>query len=177
MGARRLKKDYKSSESEYYNNQYYVQGNRIRKPQPEQRPYGMPQGRPERTPRTSRPEKELSSINKGACFVLILAIVMSLTICINYIQAQSAVSDLNKDIIRVEKELANLKEMNKVYSEQINANLDLEEIYNTATNEYGMVRPNGDQILYFESAFSDFVKQYKEIPVDNNTGILNKIQD
>ena len=75
----------------------------------------------------------------------------------------------------MEKELNNLTKENKVQTNQLIAALDLDEIYQTATEELGMVRPSKNQVVYFDSNISDFVKQYGEIPKSNGSSIIDDI--
>lgn len=164
MGTNRTKKNSNTYETEYLNQDYYVDGNTIRQAVPEQKPNEIPETRPKTKPAKQRPKKELSSVNKGACLVLIVAIAITLFVCIDYIQTVSTVSLLNNDINQMEKDLTSLKEENKIRSEKLNAQLDLEEVYTIATEEYGMVRPDESQVIYFDKAYSEFVKQYDEIP-------------
>ena len=40
----------------------------------------------------------------------------------------------------------------------------LEQVYDAATNELGMVYARKGQIVYYESANEDYVKQYQDVP-------------
>ncbi len=180
MGARKISNNYDTNNEKYDYNEYYIEDNAVRKLRQDNRAYGLPQEevdirRQKRSSTKVKPEKELSSVSEGACFVLILAIGMTLFLGIDYIKTQTTISALNKDIIQSEKQLTNIKEENRIHKEQLNANLDLQRVYNIATAEYGMVRPSDEQVIYFESTFSDFVKQYEEIPSNDEFSILADI--
>lgn len=192
MAARNLKNDigtfeehrYTTKEKEFFENEYYLDGNAVRKLQPEQDAYGLPKRRHQdeverrrekRTRTITKPQKELSSVSKGACLVLILSIALTLIVCIDYINTQASLSILNKEIIQMEKDLTSLKDENKIGRDQLNAKLDLNRVYDVATTNYGMVRPNDDQVINFDSTVSDFVKQYKVIPKETQTNIANMI--
>lgn len=43
----------------------------------------------------------------------------------------------------------------------------LDDIYNVATNELGMVYAKKGQIIYYDSANEDYVKQYQDVPGSN----------
>lgn len=194
MGARKIGSEYNTTDEQYYytndeqylNSGYYVEGNTVRKHELEQNAYELPDYDPQEDVQRRRQEgthtrpktgKELSSVSKGTCLVLILAIAMTLYVCVDYIGIQSSVTTLNKDIIQMEKELTNLKEENLIHKEQLNANINLDQIYKTATNEYGMIRPSDEQIIYFDSTFTDYVKQYNEIPTNINKSIIDDISN
>ncbi|NLJ89525.1 MAG: hypothetical protein GX323_01380 [Clostridiales bacterium] len=178
MGARKINN--LDINEDYLYNDYYVEDSAVRKLQRDNRAYELPleevkRRRQEGQVRKTKPEKELSSVNKGACFCLIVAIGFTLFLGIDYIKTQTNITTLNKNIIKAEKELANIKEENRIHKEQLSANLNLQEIYNIATNEYGMVRPSDDQVIYFDTTLTEFVKQYEEIPHNVDSSILSDI--
>ena len=117
-------------------------------------------------------QKELSSINMASCVILIFAITITLFTCIDFIKIQAEVSSLNTRIIQSEKELSNLKDENRIRKAQLDASVDLNEIYDVASNELGMVVPNDDQVIYFESVKSGFVKQYENIPASAESNLF-----
>ncbi len=188
MGARRLRNEYnRNTEQTMYddysaNDNYYVKGNTIRQTRPDPSIYDVPDHRQreeierrQRSRTKSKPQKELSNINKGTCAILMVAIAMTLFICIDYIKVQADISTTNKNIIQTEKELADLKEDNRIQKEQLNASLDLNKVYNIATSRFGMVRPSEDNVIYFEATLSEYVKQYEEIPENTEASLINNI--
>ena len=180
MGARKISKSYDANNQEFKHNEYYLEESAVRKLNPDKRAYELPQEeidrkRQKRSSTKSKPDKELSSVSRGACLILIFAIGLTLFIGIDYIKTQTTISTLNSNIIKTEKELTDLKEENRIRREQLNANLDLKGIYNTATKEYGMIRPNENQVIYFDTTLSEFVKQYEEIPSYVETNIIDSI--
>jgi hypothetical protein len=44
-----------------------------------------------------------------------------------------------------------------------------------ATNELGMVSPQNNQVITYDSNLSDYVRQYKDIPEENKDSLLDKI--
>ena len=103
-------------------------------------------------------------MNPGFVLFAALAAVLVLFICVNYLQVQSnIVSTMNK-IEAKELELEALKADNDLLERKIQTYTDLDYIYQVATTELGMVRPGDDQILYYESTESEYVRQYEQIP-------------
>lgn len=175
MGVKKTARYYNEDNQSSLYNEYYGNGNAVRILQPE-RPKRKPQEETQRRSRQrAKPEKELSSIGKLSCVLLTVAIVMTLFICVDYIASQTEMSRLNKSVIQTEKELNALREDNRIKREQLSASLDLNRIYDTAISEYGMVRPNSESIILFESTLSEFVKQYEEIPGATNKTLLAEI--
>ena len=166
MGARKLNNRY---------DKYYTEGNAVRRVRPDSDVYENPlrEERRRQSKRSSRKsQKELSSINMASCVILIFAITITLFTCIDFIKIQAEVSSLNTRIIQSEKELSNLKDENRIRKAQLDASVDLNEIYDVATNELGMVVPNDDQVIYFESVKSGFVKQYENIPASAESNLF-----
>lgn len=166
MGARKLN-------NRYY--KYYTEGNAVRRVRPDSDVYENPlrEERRRQSKRSSRKsQKELSSINMASCVILIFAITITLFTCIDFIKIQAEVSSLNTRIIQSEKELSNLKDENRIRKAQLDASVDLNEIYDVASNELGMVVPNDDQVIYFESVKSGFVKQYENIPASAESNLF-----
>lgn len=181
MGAKKLNNRYNRSDRQYYE-EYYTEGNAVRKLKADSSAYELPQRdqqrrQQRRSSKKTQKEKELSSVNMASCIILIAAIGITLLTCIDFIKVQSEVLTLNKRIIQTEKELANLKEENKISKDQLKAKIDLDEIYNLATNDLGMVIPNDDQVIYFETTISDYVKQYGMIPEATGTSFLESIHN
>ena len=56
------------------------------------------------------------------------------------------------------------------------ASVDLEHVKDVAMNELGMVYATQDQVRLYDDKSSDYVKQYEELPEEENTikNILKK---
>ena len=53
---------------------------------------------------------------------------------------------------------------NDALETSINTSIDLNEIYEIATKELGMVYANKDQVLLYDKTESEYVRQYEDIP-------------
>ncbi|HPU63160.1 MAG TPA: septum formation initiator family protein [Mobilitalea sp.] len=120
------------------------------------------QARPERHVRTQ--PRGLAGISKASLFVLTLAIGATLYFCIEFLMLQNEVSRLEKDIIKMEKTLATMKNENDAAYEQINMVYDLDYVYSVAVNELGMVYPNNNEVITFKKAEESYIRQYADIP-------------
>lgn len=186
MGAKKLNNKYDRNNRQYLYDEYYSEGNAIRKVRPNSDVYENPLREERRRQRqeierrkstrtSKKSQKELSSVSMASCAILVIAIAITLFTCIDYIKIQAEVASLNKNITQTEKELSNLKGENRIQKAQLDASVDLNEIYDVATKELGMVIPNDEQVIYFESIKSGFVKQYEEIPTDTEKNLLDSI--
>ncbi len=161
----------------YQYNDYTTYGNTARKLQviPDYEESGdlEPIRRPAREKR--RKPKANTGMDLFSLFFLTIAIAVSLYTCVEYLQVQSGVTERNKEIAELERDLTKLQNQNKDALSKINTSLDLNYIYKIATTELGMVYPNENQVIPYESNLSDYVRQYEEIPEGNDTNLLDKI--
>ena len=68
------------------------------------------------------------------------------------------------NITQLEAELEKIEDDNAAHKLRLNNMYSLDDIYNVATNELGMVYAKKGQIIYYEGADEDYVKQYQDIP-------------
>ena len=81
---------------------------------------------------------------------LTAAVVCALYLCVNYLQLQSSITAKLKNIETLEKE--------------IETSVDLDYVYQVATEELGMVYANKDQVRLYDKTESEYVRQYEDIP-------------
>jgi cell division protein FtsB len=77
---------------------------------------------------------------------------------------QTQVSQMNKEIIRLENELTVLTNENDAAYEAIDTALDLNYIYQVAVEELGMVYPNKNEVITYKTSSTDYVRQYEDVP-------------
>ena len=134
-----------------------IERQRRQQPQPE-RQQPQPQRRVQSAPKT------ISSISKASLFILTIAIVATLYFCIEFLMLQYQVGKMEKDIVYLERELTNKKNINDAAYEQINMVYDLDYVYSLAINELGMVYPNNNEVITFDKTEESYVRQYADIP-------------
>ena len=69
-----------------------------------------------------------------------------------------------KRIEEMEQKLEKLTNENDAKEAGINAGIDLDEIYKTATGRLGMVYANKSRIIKYDKTESEYVRQYEDIP-------------
>ena len=157
------KRDYYQTE---YNRTSYVEGNTVRKLnavpdiQREERQYDLPSRRRQE----QNQPKALSGINLASLLFLIVAISVTVFVCFEYLSLQTDVTHLSKVVETNQKKLTALTKENDATMDKMNAAVDLDKIYQTAVEDYGMVYPNKNTIISFESSDDSFVRQYEDIP-------------
>ncbi len=105
-----------------------------------------------------------SGINFGSLVILTVAIIATVYVCVDYLMLQTQVSQMEKGIIKLEKELSALRDENDAAYEAIDTALDLGYIYQVAVEELGMVYPNKNEVITFQNSSANYVRQYEDIP-------------
>lgn len=85
-------------------------------------------------------------------------------LCVQYLNVQSAVQANQSAVTELQSQLNTLTNENDETELNINTSIDYELIYNTAVDELGMIYPDRDQVITYDSVESEYVKQYKDIP-------------
>lgn len=132
-----------------------------------------PLKKPLQSPRKRKAVKPVMDIM--SLFILCLAIGGTLYTCVSYLKVQTNILEQNQQISKLEKNLVKIQNENLAARTELNASLDLKYIYEVATSQLGMVYPNENQVIPYESNRSDYVKQYAEIPEDNTKSLWDKI--
>ena len=164
-------------------NMGYVDGNTVRKLEPA--PYEDQRRKRERARREQaerrrraqqdhnrqiavRNQARVIKIDLKYTLFLGVAVVVTLLMCVYYLNLQSRLTSLNSNISGLKSELTTLTDANQATRERIDIRIDLEKVYELATEELGMHYPTKDQIIYYSGTSDDYVKQYKEIPQSGN---------
>ena len=143
-------------------NQYYVQGNVVRRSDAARELEGQPQKKISNTARKNR--ERAKHMNAGYVLFLCMALIVTGTILINYIGLQSDITNSVKHISSLEKQLNDLRLANDEEYSRITSSVNLEEIRRIAIQELGMQYAQEGQIISFESQNNDYVKQLADIP-------------
>ena len=147
--------------------QVYVQGNTVRRMQPERHEY--PDRMPERQRRPQsytikRNQEKALQMDLPYLIALVIAACLTLKICVNYIQIQSDMTARMDTIQQLELELEVLKSENDALETRINTYVDLDHVYKVATEDLGMVYAGKEQVLLYNKTESEYVRQYDDIP-------------
>lgn len=132
---------------------------------------------PQRTERTYVDNQRVSTsksayrnrekaLHMSASYVAVLAIctVMMFVTCAKYLSLKDEIATKSTMIAELEMQTSNLKSHNDNLNYTINSFMDIEHISKVATEELGMIRAGKDQISFYESSESEYMKQFKEIP-------------
>ena len=125
---------------------------------PVERPRKRPEQKPSRRPAVGRGIDFLSMI------FLTAAMGVTLFVCFHYLKVQSDSVLLDKQIVALEAKTNKLKDKNDIMEITLNQPMDLNEVYNIAVGELGMVHPNKNERIEYESEDVGYVRQYEDIP-------------
>ena len=143
-------------------NQYYVQGNTVRRLDVTKEIEGQPTKKVSHTARKNR--ERAKHMNAGYVLFLCIAMVITGITLTNYIGLQSDITNSVKHISTLEKQLNDLKLANAEEYSRITSSVNLEEIKRIAIQELGMQYAEEGQIVPFTSRNNDYVKQMADIP-------------
>jgi len=119
-------------------------------------------------PRVAEQPKHAPKLSHGIDFLsmtlLVAAMAITLYLCYNYLQVQGNIVQLERDTLVLEQQLATVKAENAALEDSLNGQVDWEEVYLTAVNELGMVYPNKNEVITYESTEQGHVIQYQDIP-------------
>ncbi len=144
----------------------YIEGNTARKLnvvpdiRREEQQYEIPS--PRRQER--RQPKAFSGVNLASFLVLTIAVITTVYVCVDYLKLQYNVSRMDKAIITLEEDLTTLTNENDAAYNLVNTAYDLNYVYQVAVEELGMVYPNNNTVISYQSSEADYVRQYEDIP-------------
>lgn len=155
------------------NRKYYVNGNAVRKLEPEPIPGGGRQTqrdleeirrRKNRRNAARRNRQRAMYMSRGYVAFLTFCVFLSALAAVGYIYIQSRMSHRVRSISALESQITDLKADNDERYKNITTSVDLEEIKRIAIEELGMDYATEDQIIYYTVDKNNFMDQYQDIP-------------
>lgn len=165
---------------------YYVDGSTVRViPAPERKPKKNtrenanrnPARTPVRTPeKRQQPQtkkvakpvpaqaQKALAFNFGYTVYVVMAVAIMMGACFMMLVMDSKLTEKKQNIANLETQLEALKDENTAYKVKLENMYSLDDVYDIATNELGMVYAKKGQIVYYDSANEDYVKQYQDVP-------------
>lgn len=107
-------------------------------------------------------QKKPLGINLISVAGILLATMIVLLLCVNYVQMQTDIRIRVGMINELEDELAGLIAENKALENVAKSYIDLDYVYEEAV-KMGMGYPKKDQIVYYEDENAEYVRQYGKI--------------
>ncbi|MBQ1192834.1 MAG: cell division protein FtsL [Lachnospiraceae bacterium] len=117
--------------------------------------------------KTYRENENAFTMSVPYVIFLTVAVVAVVVMCIHYLQLNSKVSDIKGNISLLESNIDTLAAQNDAIEYDIEGFINLDYILQVATEELGMVYATKDQIQYYDSTTSEYMKQFGDIPESN----------
>lgn len=108
-------------------------------------------------------EKALQ-MNMGYLLFLAAATVAVVIVCFNYLKLNADISATNANIAELTSSIDTITAQNDALDYSINSFTDINHIIKVAVEELGMVQANKEQVSYYKSSESEFMKQFTEVP-------------
>lgn len=126
------------------------------------------QERKRRERAANRRREKTKTMDGISLIILIAAVAVTFYVCLQYIRVQTDITALSKSIAVKESQVVSMKKDNNATLEEISRTFDLSYVYKIATKELGMIFPDEDQVIKYDSRKSDYVKQFEEIPSEED---------
>ncbi|MBR6223229.1 MAG: hypothetical protein IKQ71_07310 [Lachnospiraceae bacterium] len=147
---------------------FYVEGSTARvydfPAVPKERPEAPRREERREVKKKNKPAKRVKRFGALSFIAFSLASIMMLFACANLISLQSEVTAKKKEITALTNKYESLVNDNDATKARIGSDVDLNAIYKIATEDLGMVYPKAGQIVKYNRATEQYVKQYKDVP-------------
>lgn len=97
--------------------------------------------------------------------VLVATVVFALFSCCHYIQIRTSIECRMRQTNKLQGEYWDLLNQNNLQEKEMNQISDLNQIYEIATTELGMVPVQKEHVLLYDRVNSEFVYQTDNIPI------------
>lgn len=138
-----------------------------RRVEPERTPAKNPQVREEKQQVIDRRVDKALAFNLKYTVFVVASVMIMVAACVVMLFMEARINDQQNNINDLEAELEALEADNAAYAKSLDNMYTLEEINDVAINELGMVYAKKGQIVYYDSANEDYVKQYQDVPEAN----------
>ena len=141
---------------------YYTEGNTVRRavmPEPaqEEELLLLPRER-------GKVRRRIRPIALVYTMLLAGLVVLFGVLCVTFLNANASINASKTRIYRLENRLEQLRSDNDTLQNRLNAQTDLSEVRQIATEQLGMVYPDGNEQISFYSQAREYVRQYEDIP-------------
>lgn len=114
--------------------------------------------------KTYRENEKAFTMSVPYVIFLTVAVIAVVVMCVEYLQLSAEVTGVKGNISSLESEIDTLTAQNDAIDYDINGYIDVDYIMKVAVEELGMVNPSKEQIQYYDSTISEYMKQYGDIP-------------
>lgn len=144
----------------------YVDGNTVRREVQREYPVRRPeqQERKKINPRVQKNQAKALYMDLPYVLMLSVAVILTLCICVNYVRVQSSMTARLHNIEGLEQTLEQYQVDNDALKTRIHTYVDLDYVYQVATEELGMVYAGKSQVIQYHRTEREYVRQNEDIP-------------
>ena len=144
----------------------YIDGNVVRHiqtaPEQKRRP------KPRHLSNTARRNREKAlHITLPYVMFLSVAAMMTVFLCVQYLQLQAQGITYRNEIAGLESRLSAVRLANDNAYEEAMSSVNMEQVKEIAVHELGMVYASQGQVIVYNDQHEDYIRQYGEIPEGN----------
>ncbi len=146
--------------------QTFEDGNAVRKLEefPGKEPRRRKKQTKEISERARRNRSRARSMSAGYVLFLTAVCVLTLFLCIHYLQLRARYTNQTETIASMETTLSKLQADNDAYEKQVQSIIDLDDVRETALNKLNMHVAAENQIRYYQTSDDSYVRQYMSVP-------------
>lgn len=146
--------------------QIYQEGNTLKTriitvPTRDEEILALPPRKPQARP---RPERRINWAGLGIFSLMTLLTVFFAVLCFSFLSLNASLANSRSNIFQLENRLAELRTENQLMENRLEAQVDLKEVYEIATEQLGMVYPNADGQIGYSEQLREYIRQYEDIP-------------
>ena len=113
---------------------------------------------------TLRNRRRALEMNFGYVLFLLAASVLTIGICVSFIQMRARYTAIREETTALETRLNEMRLENDALESGIYQSVDLEKIKEAAIERLGMVYVDKSQVVKYSNDVEDYVKQYQDVP-------------
>ena len=111
----------------------------------------------------ARNRRKALSISKGYIVFIALAVAATVFMCVRYLQLKETITVQNRENRALRAELIQLQNENDAYLESVENSIDWAHVKDVALHELGMQYASRDQVIWYNTGDSSFVRQYRDV--------------
>ncbi|MDO4621806.1 MAG: hypothetical protein Q4B22_02530 [Eubacteriales bacterium] len=121
------------------------------------------EARPKVSERTKKNRARAKNIGSGYVAFLAAVCMLTVLVCIAYLQLRSELTNQMETIAAMESSLSKLQADNDAYYKQAQTSVSMDDVRSTALDKLGMHYANESQIYYYNINDESYVRQYERI--------------
>lgn len=103
------------------------------------------------------------TMNRAFIVIIAISCAFLMGISVYYLQLKSQITTSRRTVASLESQLASIKEDNDAYYNNITSDVDLNAIKKIAIGRLGMKKPTDDQLEYYVTSRSTYIRQYQDV--------------